>query len=104
MLVIFFAGMHLGRLFAMDSVQDKQFLNLAISLIRLRFPSLLFDYRYTKKKKQIFLNPFYAIFPFLNPLKKSESIWFSGGEEKENWPQTGWLENEVNFVKVIARN
>ena len=87
MLVIFFAGMHLGRLFAMDSVQDKQFLNLAISLIRLRFSSLLFDYRYTKKKKKIFLNPFYAIFPFLNPLKNQKAFgfpMFSVGEEKEN--------------------
>ena len=59
MLVKFFAGMHLGHLFAMDSVQGKQFLNLVILLIHLRFSSLLFGYRCTTKKKfHIFLKPF----------------------------------------------
>ena len=77
MLVIFFAGMHLGRSFAMDSVQDKQFLNLAISLIRLRFSSLLFDYRYTKKKKENLFKPILRHLSLSEPPEKSESIWFS---------------------------
>ena len=26
---------------------------------------------------------------------------FSEGEEKDNWPQMGWSENKVHFLKLI---
>ena len=38
---------------------------------------------------RIFINPFQANVPFLYPLKTSENLTFSGGIEREHWPEMG---------------